>query len=124
MRVSRAPNAVRKSRNSSLKSLYDRAKLVNIKHQREDWLRYTIEYGAYTFLVLVVYFVLVGLPLWKGAVYWLYWIMQHKLIFQGGWAIFICMLIWYVCHCHLPCSRLTAARVRPQVLLLPPSHPV
>ncbi|GES65682.1 glycosyl transferase [Aspergillus terreus] len=95
MRVSRAPNAVRKSRNSSLKSLYDRAKLVNIKHQREDWLRHTIEYSAYTFLILVVYFVLVGLPLWKGAVYWLYWIMQHKLIFQGGWAIFICMLIWF-----------------------------
>ncbi|KAL5355391.1 glycosyltransferase like family 2-domain-containing protein [Aspergillus floccosus] len=95
MRFSRAPNAVRKSRNSSLKSLYDRAKLVKIKHQRKYWLRILIEYGAYTFLALVVYFVLVGMPLWKGAVYWLYWIMQYRLIFQGGWAIFIFTLIWF-----------------------------
>ncbi|KAL2867773.1 glycosyltransferase family 2 protein [Aspergillus lucknowensis] len=95
MRVSRTPNEVRKSRIGSLRSVYDRAKLVNIKHQRKDWLRHVIEYGAYAFLVLAVYFVLVGLPLWKGSVYWLYWIMQYKLIFHGGWAIFICMLFWF-----------------------------
>ncbi|KAL2803300.1 glycosyltransferase like family 2-domain-containing protein [Aspergillus granulosus] len=95
MHISRAPNSVSKSRNGSLRSLYDRAKLVDIKHQRQDWLRYVIEYGAYTFLILVVYFVLVGFPLWKGAVYWLYWTMQHKLVFQGGWAIFTCMLVWF-----------------------------
>ncbi|KAL4894571.1 glycosyltransferase like family 2-domain-containing protein [Aspergillus ambiguus] len=95
MRISRSHNAVKKNRSSSLKSLYDRAKLVNIKHQRRFWLRIVIEYGSYAFLILVVYFILIGLPLWKGAVYWLYWIMQHKLIFQGGWAIFISLLVWF-----------------------------
>jgi hypothetical protein len=51
------------------------------------------EYAVYTALVLFVYFVLVGVPLWKGAVWWLHWIMQKKTVFQGGWAIVIGMLV-------------------------------
>lgn len=68
--------------------------LVNIKNRRKFWLRLLIEYGVYTALAAFVYFVLVGLPLWKGAVCWAYWLMQHKLIFSGGWTITIALIVF------------------------------
>ncbi|KAM0096741.1 hypothetical protein ACP6JE_008759 [Aspergillus fumigatus] len=54
-------------RKGSVRSLYNRAALVKIKHQRRYWRRLLFEYAVYTVLVLFVYFVLVGVPLWKGA---------------------------------------------------------
>ncbi|KAJ6118341.1 glycosyltransferase like family 2-domain-containing protein [Penicillium samsonianum] len=85
----------RKTRNSSLRSLYNMADLVNIKRQRQYWKQLLIEYGTYTALAAFVYFVLVGVPLWKGAVCWLYWVMQHKLVFSCGWAIAIALIIFF-----------------------------
>ncbi|KAF7121772.1 hypothetical protein CNMCM5793_009325 [Aspergillus hiratsukae] len=82
-------------RKGSVKSLYNRATLVRIKHQRRYWRRLLFEYAVYTVLVLFVYFVLIGVPLWKGAVWWLHWIMQCKAVFQGGWAIVIGLLVFY-----------------------------
>ncbi|KAH2493793.1 hypothetical protein KXW70_004381 [Aspergillus fumigatus] len=82
-------------RKGSVRSLYNRAALVKIKHQRRYWRRLLFEYAVYTVLVLFVYFVLVGVPLWKGAVWWLHWIMQKKTVFQGGWAIVIGLLVFY-----------------------------
>jgi hypothetical protein len=89
----------RNIRNSSLRSLYNMADLVKIKYQREYWIQLLIEYGTYTALAAFVYFVLVGVPLWKGAVCWLYWAMQHKLIFSYGWTIAIALIILYVAVC-------------------------
>ncbi|RAH66707.1 glycosyl transferase [Aspergillus aculeatinus CBS 121060] len=87
--------AAERARDSSLGTLYDKANLVQIKHQRRYWARMLIEYGAYTILLLFVYFVLVGQPLWGGAIYWLYWVMRNKFVFQGGWAIVISLVIFY-----------------------------
>ncbi|PWY67593.1 glycosyl transferase [Aspergillus sclerotioniger CBS 115572] len=86
---------VKRARASSLGTLYNRATLVNIKHERRYWVQLVIEYGAYTLYAAFVYFVLVGMPLWKGAVYWLYWLMRHRFVFQGGWAIVICLVVFY-----------------------------
>lgn len=80
-------------RKGSVKSPYNRATLVRIKHQRRYWRRLLFEYAVYTVLVLFVYFVLIGVPLWKGAVWWLHWIMQCKAVFKGGWAIVIGLLV-------------------------------
>ncbi|PYH96930.1 glycosyl transferase [Aspergillus ellipticus CBS 707.79] len=88
-------NVVEKARDSSLWSLYNKADLVNIKHERRYWVQLLIEYGTYALYVAFVYFVLIGMPLWKGAIYWLYWMMQHKFVFQGGWAIVISLVIFY-----------------------------
>jgi hypothetical protein len=93
----------RKTRNSSLRSLYNMADLVNIKRQRQYWKQLLIEYGTYTALAAFVYFVLVGVPLWKGAVCWLYWVMQHELVFSCGWAIAIALIILYVAAYPSPC---------------------
>ncbi|OGM42227.1 glycosyltransferase [Aspergillus bombycis] len=91
----RPGNVARKTLGDSVKSVYNRANLVKIKHQRKYWIRLLIEYSAYAIGVVFIYFVLVGLPLWNGAVYWLYWVMQHKFVFAGGWAIFIFLLVFY-----------------------------
>ncbi|KAK7216854.1 hypothetical protein V2G26_004857 [Clonostachys chloroleuca] len=40
------------------------------------------EYAFYFLLVALVYFVLIGMPLWKGFVWWLYWLMENKLSFM------------------------------------------
>ncbi|KAL2803135.1 nucleotide-diphospho-sugar transferase [Aspergillus granulosus] len=72
---------------------YNIANLVNIKHQRRFGYRILIEYGIYTFFVAFIYLVLVGVPLWNGAVWWLLVLMQHKFVFQGGWAILVGVLI-------------------------------
>ncbi|KAL2824701.1 nucleotide-diphospho-sugar transferase [Aspergillus pseudoustus] len=76
-------------------ALYDMANLVHIKHRRGKWAGVMIEYGIYTLFCAFIYLCLIGVPLWKGAVWWLYWLMQHKFIFQGGWAIVIGTLIFY-----------------------------
>ncbi|PWY69115.1 glycosyl transferase [Aspergillus heteromorphus CBS 117.55] len=88
-------NVVEKARESSVLSVYNKANLVNIKHERQYWVQLLIEYGAYTLFAAFVYFVLIGVPLWKGAVYWLYWLMEHKFVFQGGWAIVISLVTFY-----------------------------
>ncbi|OJJ67142.1 hypothetical protein ASPBRDRAFT_136569 [Aspergillus brasiliensis CBS 101740] len=88
-------SVVDRARDSSLGTLYNRAMLVNIKHERRYWVQLVIEYGAYTIYVAFVYFVLVGMPLWKGAVYWLYWLMRHKFALPGGWAIVISLAVFY-----------------------------
>ncbi|KAJ0413854.1 glycosyltransferase like family 2-domain-containing protein [Aspergillus carlsbadensis] len=80
---------------NTTRSLYDLARLVDIKHQRSFWSRVLIEYGIYTLFVAFIYFVLIGVPLWRGAVLWLYEIMRHKFVFQGGWAIVIAVLVFY-----------------------------
>ncbi|KAB2573408.1 hypothetical protein DBV05_g7905 [Lasiodiplodia theobromae] len=43
----------------------------------------------YFLALVIVYFVFVGLPLWKGAVYWLYWVVNHKFVVKGTWSIVI-----------------------------------
>ena len=79
------------SRQSSMQDVYEKAKLRGVALQRKHWVRLLFECGVYVLLILIIYFVLVGMPLWKGAVWWLYWIVSNKFVIQGGWAILIGM---------------------------------
>ena len=58
-------NIVRKS---SLWDAYENAKIREIHLQRKKWVQVIFEYTFYLILVSFVYFVLVGRPLWGGAV--------------------------------------------------------
>jgi hypothetical protein len=78
---------------TSLASQYDMSNLVKIKHRRQGWVRLLVEYGTYTVFACFTYFVLIGVPLWSGAVFWLYVLVKNKFVFQGGWLIFIIMVI-------------------------------
>lgn len=69
--------------------VYEKAKLRGVALQRKHWVRVLFEVSVYLLLVLFIYFVLVGMPLWKGAVWWLYWVVSHKFTVTGGWAILL-----------------------------------
>jgi hypothetical protein len=66
---------------------YEKAKKRGVQLQRNKWVQYAFEYTFYLILVCFVYFVLVGVPLWNGAVYWLWWVVAHKFVIAGGWSI-------------------------------------
>jgi hypothetical protein len=51
------------------RSFYNMARLVDIKHQRGFWTKVCIEYSIYTLFIAFVYFFLIGVPLWEGAVF-------------------------------------------------------
>ncbi|KUJ17423.1 uncharacterized protein LY89DRAFT_707002 [Mollisia scopiformis] len=75
------------ARKTSLYSLYEKAKYKQERIRRSPWVQTLFEYSIYVLIVAFIYLVLVGLPLWKGAVYWLYWVVDHKFVISGGFAI-------------------------------------
>ncbi|KAJ5951473.1 uncharacterized protein N7479_009886 [Penicillium vulpinum] len=83
------------SEQSSLQEVYEKAKLRGAAIQRKHWVRLLFEYSFYSFLVLFAYFVLVGMPLWEGAVWWLYYVVRTKFVIQGGYSIVIGLAALY-----------------------------
>lgn len=95
--ISRTKIAIaEKLRKSSVEALYEKAKTKSQKLQRRPWVQKTFEYSCYLLILLFLYFVLVGLPLWKGAVLWLYWVVEHKFTIAGTWSITIGLAVLYV----------------------------
>jgi hypothetical protein len=86
---SKASSTTFSSEQRNLQEIYEKAKLRGVAIQRKHWVRLLFEYSIYAFLVLFIYFVLVGMPLWKGAVWWLYYVVRTKFVIQGGYAITI-----------------------------------
>ncbi|KAI4721142.1 hypothetical protein E4T48_02628 [Aureobasidium sp. EXF-10727] len=82
-------------RRSSIHDVYEKAKKRGVELQRSKWAMRLFEYTIYFILVAFVYFVLVGVPLWKGAVYWLYWVFDHKFAVAGTWSITIGIAFLY-----------------------------
>lgn len=76
-------------RRSSLTDLYEKAKIRGKQLQREPRMQIAFEWTVYLIIIAFIYFVLVGLPLWKGAIYWLYWVIRHKFVVRGTWSITI-----------------------------------
>lgn len=75
------------TRKSSLWQVYEKAKVRGVKLQRTRFAQVAFEYAVYIVLLSIVYFVLVGVPLWKGTVYWLWWLVAHKFVIAGGFSI-------------------------------------
>jgi len=82
-------------RRSSLYDIYEKAKTRGAQLQRSKWAMRVFQYACYLILVSFVYFVLVGVPLWKGAVYWLWWVFSHKFTVAGTWAVIIGVAVFY-----------------------------
>jgi hypothetical protein len=74
-------------RRSSIWRTYETAKKRGIELQRSKTFQLAFEYTIYAVIVLFVYFVLVGVPLWQGTVYWLWWVVAHKFVIAGGFGI-------------------------------------
>ncbi|USP78286.1 glycosyltransferase family 2 protein [Curvularia clavata] len=72
---------------SELFGTYEKAKKKGVEIQRKKWVQITFEYSLYLIMILFIYFVLIGMPLWKGAVWWMYWVVQTKFVLPGGFGI-------------------------------------
>lgn len=78
-----------RSTRSSIYDIYEKAKLRGVQIQRKWWSELLFEYTVYALLLSFIYFVLVGLPLWRGAVWWLFFAVQNKMVLAGSFAIII-----------------------------------
>ena len=74
-------------RKGSIWKTYENAKKRGVELQRKKWVQIVFEYSIYLFLLCFIYFVLIGRPLWNGTVWWLYWVVENKFVFAGGFSI-------------------------------------
>jgi hypothetical protein len=74
-------------RKGSVWQLYESAKERGVSLQRNRAAQVAFEYGIYSVIILVIYFVLIGVPIWNGAVYWLWWVVANKFVIAGGFSI-------------------------------------
>jgi hypothetical protein len=82
-------------RKGSVWKTYENAKKRGVELQRKQWVQVLFEYGIYLFLLCFIYFVLIGRPLWNGAVWWLYWVVENKFVFAGGFTITLGIALFY-----------------------------
>lgn len=80
-------------RRSSLWDVYENAKVRGKHLQRKKWVQVIFEYTFYLALLSFIYFVLIGRPLWNGAVWWLYWVVDTRFTVAGTWSITIGLAI-------------------------------
>jgi hypothetical protein len=57
------------ARRNSLLDVYDKAKIRGEQLQRKRWVQLTFEWTCYLLILCFIYFVLVGRPIWNGAVW-------------------------------------------------------
>jgi len=72
----------------------------NLKMRRSHKVRSKLaqrvfQYSVYLFLLCFIYFVLVGRPLWGGAVYYTWYVMKYVYTIQAGCAIFVSIAFFY-----------------------------
>ncbi|KAF2449897.1 glycosyltransferase family 2 protein [Karstenula rhodostoma CBS 690.94] len=83
------------ARHSSMRKTFEQAKVRGLEMQRNKYAMWAFEYGIYVFLLCFIYFVLIGIPLWNGAVWWLYWVVANKFVIAGGYSITLGIALFY-----------------------------
>lgn len=79
------------ARRNSLLDVYDKAKIRGEQLQRKRWVQLTFEFSCYLLIICFIYFVLVGRPIWNGAVWYLYYVVEKKFTVAGTWSVTIAM---------------------------------
>jgi hypothetical protein len=81
---------------SGMWQTYQKAKLRSKELQRNKYSQFSFQYSIYAFLILFIYFVLIGMPLWNGAVWWMWWVVSTKFVIAGGFGIVLGIALLYV----------------------------
>ena len=68
---------------------YQKAQIRQEKLKRSKFTMIAFRYVFYLFLLALVYFVMVGFPLWTGLVLVIYYLLSRTLVIPGGFAVFI-----------------------------------
>ncbi|KAL8921437.1 MAG: hypothetical protein Q9208_005763 [Pyrenodesmia sp. 3 TL-2023] len=76
-----------KIRNTSFRDMYDQAKVKQETLQRSETGQAIFKYSFYFFLIATFYLVFVGLPLWRGFVWYIYIVFQKHLVLKAGLTI-------------------------------------
>lgn len=69
--------------------VYENAKKRQLEIRRKRWVQITFEYTFYAMLLVLLYFLIIGVPLWKGTYWELYLAFKYKLNVTGSWSIII-----------------------------------
>ncbi|KAL8687992.1 MAG: hypothetical protein Q9218_005986 [Villophora microphyllina] len=72
---------------SSAREMYNKAKIKQEKLKRSKMAQSIFKYTFYTLLIACVYFVFIGLPLWRGAVWYMYILFEKHLVLKAGLTI-------------------------------------
>jgi hypothetical protein len=83
----------KKVRRSSMWDVYENAKKRQLEIRRKRWVQVVFEYSFYFMLVVLVYFLIIGQPLWKGTYLSLYLGFKYKLNLNGSWSIIIAVAV-------------------------------
>ena len=86
-----------RSRHPTLYNLLDQAKDVEKRIRRSFVYQKIFEYCFYAVLLAALYFILVGMPLWKGLIWCLYiFLSSEKFVLEGGFMTFVGIAFVYV----------------------------
>ncbi|KAL8953330.1 MAG: hypothetical protein Q9222_000792 [Ikaeria aurantiellina] len=80
-------NAAHRLHNTNFREMYEKAKVRQQKIKRSRTAQLMFKYTFYFFLVASVYLGLVGLPLWRGLVWYMYIVFQKHLVLKAGLTI-------------------------------------
>ena len=76
-----------KLRNPNFRQMYEKAKVKQEKIKRSTTAQLIFRYTFYTLLLATVYLLLIGLPLWRGLVWYMYILFEKHLVLKAGLSI-------------------------------------
>lgn len=80
-------NVTNKLRNPNWREMYQKAMVRQEKIRRSRSSQLIFKYTFYVLLVATVYLLLVGLPLWRGLVWYMYILFEKHLVLKAGLTI-------------------------------------
>ncbi|KAL9595430.1 MAG: hypothetical protein Q9219_006447 [cf. Caloplaca sp. 3 TL-2023] len=80
-------NVTSKFRKSNFREMYEKAVVKQEGIKRSEAAQLIFKYTFYLILVATVYLLLVGLPLWRGFVWYMYILFQKHLVLKAGLTI-------------------------------------
>ncbi|KAL8720938.1 MAG: hypothetical protein Q9225_002265 [Loekoesia sp. 1 TL-2023] len=80
-------NVTNKLRNPNWRDMYQKAMVKQEKTRRSRLSQLIFKYTFYVLLVATVYLLLVGLPLWRGLVWYMYILFEKHLVLKAGLTI-------------------------------------
>jgi hypothetical protein len=94
-------------RRSSLSDVYEKAKVREVQLRRSTIAQVGFQYMFYLLILATIYFLMVGVPLWKGVVWWIYILFNSKLAVSAGTAVFLGVGFLYIVFAFPSCLALT-----------------
>lgn len=94
-------------RRSSLTDVFEKAKVRGVQLTRSTIAQNGFQCMFYLLLLASIYFVMVGIPLWKGIIWHIYILYSSKLAVSAGTAVFLGVGFLYVVFAFPSCIALT-----------------